>query len=83
MAVVNVPLCPEADLRAAMTDEEFWDHVLSAFQPACPDVDDDYDERDLTPFGTLTPCPVCGEFGACAYDSEGRPMLHTSTEDEE
>ena len=23
-----------------------------------------------------TPCPECGELGACAYDAEGRPMIH-------
>lgn len=25
----------------------------------------------------VPPCEVCGELGACAYDSEGRPMIHS------
>lgn len=24
-------------------------------------------------------CPVCGKQGACAYDAEGRPLIHTDT----
>lgn len=30
------------------------------------------------------PCPVCGSDGACGVDAEGRPMIHTiSDEDDE
>lgn len=31
-----------------------------------------------------TPCRECGEQGACAYDSEGRPLIHSvpDTDDE-
>ncbi len=25
-------------------------------------------------------CPICGAGGACAVDSEGRPMVHTDAE---
>lgn len=28
----------------------------------------------------VEPCPVCGVQGACAYDAEGRPLIHTDTE---
>lgn len=28
-----------------------------------------------------TPCLVCGEGGACGYDSEGRAMLHLQPEE--
>lgn len=30
-----------------------------------------------------TECPVCGEQGACGYDNEGRPMIHTLAGEEE
>ena len=30
---VAVSLCPEHDMRAAMTDEEFWDHVARQHAP--------------------------------------------------
>jgi hypothetical protein len=71
-------LCPEADLRDGMTDEEFWAHV---YDFAVVPVDDighpDYD----TPVSlSATPCATCGEVGACAYDGEGRALIH-ATED--
>lgn len=31
-------------------------------------------------FSDTTPCPVCGEMGACAYDAEGLPMIHAFNE---
>lgn len=77
-------LCPEADLRDAMTDAEFWAHVYpddahtignrydwDAYMPAA---------GDESPHAT--PCPTCGESFACGYDAEGRPMYHPSVEDD-
>ena len=29
---------------------------------------------------TIEPCPVCGAEGACAYDTEGRALIHTDTQ---
>lgn len=29
---------------------------------------------------TVEPCPICGAQGACSYDAEGRPLIHTDTE---
>ena len=28
-----------------------------------------------------TPCPVCHAPGACSYDAEGRPLIHTTEEE--
>lgn len=28
----------------------------------------------------VEPCPVCDSQGACAYDAEGRALIHTDTE---
>lgn len=61
-------LCPEADLRDAMTDEEFWAHVLASPEP-WPD------EVEVTSLDGI-PCAECGEVGACGYDFEGRPLVH-------
>lgn len=37
-----------------------------------PEFDDDYDGvADL-------PCAICGEAGACGYDTEGRPLIHAT-----
>ncbi len=77
-------LCPEADARDAMTDDEFWEHVgqnlsPSAFDP--PMWDDDGPDLDVT-LATV-PCNVCGATGACGHDAEGRPMIHTEPEDDE
>ena len=29
------------------------------------------------------PCAECGAAGACAYDNEGRPLIHTTDEEED
>ena len=62
---------------------------VDAVQPAWdtglwqgPDHDDD-DYSSTT--WQDSPCPECGESGACAWDAEGRPLVHaidTSAEDE-
>jgi hypothetical protein len=70
--------CPEADFRSRLSDAEFWGYVLLGLAPG-----DAPDEPDLDDYGpgavvpmTGTPCPECGEPGACAWDAEGRPLIH-------
>ena len=74
------PLCPEHALRAAMTDQEFWSHVY----PAREDEDEgpcQLDEEDIIAMSHIdTQCPECGQFTACAYDQEGRAMIHVTEE---
>lgn len=70
-------LCPEADLRDGMTDEEFWAHVYPQSDDG-PDTEGPEDFDLLRHFGR--PCEVCGELGPCGYDAEGRPMIHTEEE---
>jgi hypothetical protein len=77
----GVRLCPEAELRDAMNDGEFWAHVFGQDGP-----DQDYDPADDPNYPDpaelelnarlADPCPECGQVGACAYDAEGRPMIH-------
>ena len=67
-------LCPKADTRDVMTDAEFWSDVYP--QQECSD---DEPPVDLTSL-EVDPCPVCGSAGACSYDAEGRPLIHTDTE---
>lgn len=68
-------LCPEADRRDAMDDGEFWDTVAqNILGNHYPDTDDDFDPPEVT--AQLGPCPECGEMGACAYDDEGRALVH-------
>jgi hypothetical protein len=68
-------LCPEADMRDAMTDAEFWEHVArnlgADFEPFDDGTDVDVAVAD-------SPCAECGEAGACAYDAEGRPLIHAT-----
>jgi hypothetical protein len=54
----------------------------------CPCVDEP--ERDVPEPPALEavslnadPCPVCGEVSACDYDSDGRPLIHAITEDDD
>ena len=83
---MTMALCPEAAQRAAMTDSEFWEHVLIG-----PDQDDrEYDPDDdpnvpdqaeyELAARLATPCTECGQVGACAYDADGRPLIHVEAE---
>jgi len=75
-------LCPEAKARAAMTDAEFWDHVFP--QPDLvgerfPDAQE-IAEYELTD-RLADSCPECGQIGPCAYDNEGRALIHVTDDD--
>jgi hypothetical protein len=72
-------LCPEADKRDAMTDEEFWAHVYDfAHVPDC-----DFPDFDEPVSLDAAQCVTCGETGACAFDSEGRALIHATGVDDE
>lgn len=76
-------ICPEATKREAMDDAEFWEYVLLGHDAGYDreyDPDDDAGApRPEDPQLTLIPCPVCGtHYEACGYDTEGRPMIHTT-----
>lgn len=77
-------LCPEAEFRAGLTDDEFWDYVLLGVRPGdLPPLEPDYDAEDFEAMGTVgSPCPECGQLGACAYDADGRAMVHVIEDDE-
>ena len=83
-------LCPEADMRDAMTDEEFWAHVLQRTDELVADrewdPDDDPNIPDQAEYELearlADPCPECGQVGACAYDAEGRALIHVVEEDD-
>lgn len=67
----------------AVDDAEFWDRVFHQERPPEPDPPepDDVAEWELeSRIGT--PCPECGQRGACAYDAEGRPMIHVVTSED-
>jgi hypothetical protein len=80
-------LCPESEYRSNLSDEEFWDYIFN-WDKRWPNWRQnsvyDYDELDID--DTLPvdqPCPTCRSVGACAYDSEGRPMIHTVEDSED
>jgi hypothetical protein len=73
-------LCPEAEYRDGLSDAEFWDLVLNGRRP--DDGDDDYgpdiDHEALDP--VTTTCAECGVTGACAFDIDGRALIHAGGE---
>jgi hypothetical protein len=78
-----VSLCPEAAYRASLTDGEFWSYVLTGRVDG-PDEDPDVpDEIQMAELHLSDPCPECGSRGACGYDAEGRPMIHTTPKDDQ
>lgn len=75
-------LCPDAEYRASLSEDDFWPYVLLGQRPGDePDEGPDMDDPLFTDQGSA--CPECGEFGACAYDSEDRPMIHVIESDDE
>jgi hypothetical protein len=78
-----VTRCREAALRAAMDDGEFWAHVLHVDGPDDYDPDQDDGAPIPTTLDLAPPCPVCGGAGACAWDDEGRPLIHAIDAEED
>ena len=76
-------LCPEADRRDAMTDDEFWADVARNLTGLTWDDEPTWDGPDLDVQVSREPCPECGAPGACAWDSEGRPLIHATDPDQE
>ena len=66
-------LCPEADHRASLSDDDFWAYVFRNDQP---EFDDDVEYIDEELSNQFSPCSECGEMGPCGYDFEGRPLYH-------
>ena len=79
-------LCPEAALRDAMDDGEFWDHVFNGDREPVDHYDEDFNiPPEVAAAWELetrlaNPCPECGQHGACAYDAEGRALIHVTEE---
>ena len=69
-----------------MSDGEFWENVEAARHGMTPEqmraweYDPTPDEIERHEFD-LNPCPLCGAIDACGYDDEGRPMIHTMSDD--
>ena len=84
-AATGTPLCPEAEYRDSLSDEDFWVYVLTGQRPDDPDPDcwdeEVPDEIEMQTLHIADPCPECGEVGACAVDAEGRALIHVTEED--
>ena len=77
-------LCSEAEYRDSLSDDEFWSHVFPQTIPeGWDDTPSAIDMEDIVNLSHLaSPCPECGQSGACAYDSEGRALIHVTQEDD-
>jgi len=65
-------------MRDAMTDDEFWAHVY-----ATPTWDDDDAGPDIDAALNVGTCQTCGAEGACAYDQEGRALIHAEGDEDD
>lgn len=70
--------CPEGAYRASLTDDEFWEHVY----PEIFGIEEQFGADEVHTL-TTGPCTQCGSTSACAYDAEGRPLIHAETGDDE
>jgi hypothetical protein len=67
-------LCPEADQRDVLSDNEFWGRVFN--QEGMPEPDETGDPPEGMP---VEQCQVCGATEtSCGYDDTGRPYIHCS-----
>lgn len=57
-------------------DHAFWQRVADNLNDAPAPWDPNGDPGELDVQVSRESCRVCGEAGACAYDAEGRPMIH-------
>jgi hypothetical protein len=73
-------LCPEAEPRDALTEGQFWENIARSVQLApdydLNDVGQDCETDEIDTQLASTPCPVCGSYGACSYDLDGRALIH-------
>jgi hypothetical protein len=69
--------CASSPEAAMLSDGEFWDRVFNRGEPTEPPQPtvDDIERWELQD-RMGGPCPECGEVGACAYDDEGRALVH-------
>ena len=72
--------CDEHDYRESLSDGDFWSLVLLGSVDR-PEVEPEYDPEDFEVHGIIpTPCPECGQTGACGYDADGRAYVHVTEE---
>lgn len=67
-------------------DERLWQGRLpgAAADDDGPDLPEHYDPDDFEALGlSPSPCPECGQPGACGYDAEGRAYVHITEDDDQ
>ena len=69
-----------------MTTNLWCGCVYPGVAARCPVHGEEPEDRDIAEWqleGHLgKPCPECGERGACAYDAEGRPLIHVAQDED-
>lgn len=75
-------MCPEAWERAEEDDGAFWTRVTRNLTPQ-PFAEDPADDLDVDSQMRTEPCAECGSTVACAYDAQGRPLIHAVEADDE
>lgn len=66
-----------SDDQPLLSDEE-----LLAYLMEVPDQPIGADWESIDPVIAGEPCPECGATGACAWDNEGRPLIHAIGSDD-
>lgn len=72
-------LCAEADMRDAMTDGEFWEHVDDSLARTSEEYHawlESWSDPEAPEAAIATPCTTCGGTGPCGYDPDGLPYIH-------
>lgn len=80
--------CRSAPWEPWELDVDPWHFNLPGYSTAPVDAHPDLDLADrptdvLAELHLTDPCPECGSRGACGYDEQGRPMIHTTQGDDD
>lgn len=75
--MMSKPFCASSPEAQALPETEFWSKVYER-KYAALDLEYEVAEEEAL---SVSPCGVCGSTTACGYDSEGRPMIHCTSEE--
>lgn len=89
MDPVERVFCASSRAAQSMDDETFWTHVyMSENMRGIQEIYDDQEEEWHEYYGSAGavweqdiasggPCPICGAVGACGWDGNGLPLIHS------
>jgi hypothetical protein len=74
-------VCPDRERRNSLSDDEFWKEVFGIPLDIEGPLTESEAEAIENDWYMVKPCVQCGATGPCAYDAEGRPLIHADSQE--